>query len=84
VLFPFGRTQIEVEDAFVQSIGNECFHFFWIFSGCLPLVILHFIVALISGISIVGIPICLKHWNFAIHSFWPFDKQIVVYQGKDE
>ncbi len=77
VIFPFGRDRIEIDDSIVQSLGNEHFHFIWLFLGCAPLAIVHLAVALAFAISGFGIPNAIEHWKLAKDSIWPFDKIVV-------
>ena len=76
VLIPFGKEIQNTRNDRLYSVQHEFMHFVWIFTGFLPLAILHCLVALIYGATLVGIPVAIKHWNLAMNAFWPFDKVV--------
>lgn len=82
ILVPFGK-YVQDDNTRLSSVEHEFMHFVWIFTGFLPLGIMHCIVALVYCVSLVGIPVGIKHWKLAINAFWPFDKSVSCHKVQD-
>lgn len=48
----------------------------WLVLGGLVVAIIYFVVGLLMCITIIGIPLGLKHFSMALASIFPFGKEI--------
>ena len=73
-LAPFGAQAVETSNA------NGCFpvlfNIIWILLGGLWIAITHMILALISAITIIGIPFAIQHVKMAGLAIAPFGKRV--------
>ena len=67
-LSPFGKTVTTKENAGCLSMG---FTVLWILLGWWEIAIIHFILACIFAITIIGIPFAKAHWRLMKMSFMP-------------
>jgi len=73
-LHPFGHELVNGPDEpdFLSVVMN----LLWILFGWWEIAIVHLICGLIFCISIIGIPLGLKHFSMALASIFPFGKEI--------
>lgn len=71
VLWPFGK-EIDVHLGFTSLIMN----LIWIVLFGWELFLLHIFVAVIMGITIIGIPFALQHVKFAQLALFPFGAKL--------
>ena len=73
-LWPFGHDL--VNDPGEPGCLSTVMNLIWILLGWWEIAALHLICGLLFCITIVGIPWGLKHFNLALHSIFPFGKEI--------
>lgn len=75
VLAPFGARAVE------SPSSDGCFAVFfniiWIFSGGLCIALTHLILAVLYGITIIGLPFARQHIKLAGLAIVPFGKRII-------
>lgn len=72
-LWPFGRTMgfAENEPGCLSTLGN----FLWIVCGWWEIAIVHALCGLFFCVTIVGIPLGIKHFQIAASSLFPFGQR---------
>lgn len=71
ILLPFGK-QILISNKTSHSILNV----FWIIFSGIELAIYHFLIGLMLGISIIGIPFAIQQFKFIKLALFPFGAKI--------
>jgi uncharacterized membrane protein YccF (DUF307 family) len=74
-LTPFGSKVVESENS--GGCLVILFNIFWIFSFGLAIALTHLILALLYGITIIGIPFATQHIKMAGLAIAPFGKTII-------
>jgi uncharacterized membrane protein YccF (DUF307 family) len=73
-LWPFGRTLVKRRSAgAVSVIGNVI----WVLLAGWWIALGHVFSAVLSAITIIGIPFAIAHLKLAGTAFWPFGREIV-------
>lgn len=76
VLWPFGTEAVKTE----KSAGTGCLitlmNVIWFFVGAIPLIVTHFILGVLFGITIIGIPFAKQHFKLMGMSLTPFGREL--------
>lgn len=78
VLMPFGHTTVRRESRVsAEGCVYTIMNIIWFFIGAIPLVLSHFILGVLFGITIIGIPFAKQHFKLMSLALTPFGRDIV-------
>lgn len=72
IFWPFGRTSETTNSGGLSILGN----IIWLICGGLELAIAHFALGLILCVTLIGIPLGMKHFEIAGIALTPFGRTI--------
>ena len=75
VIAPFGASAVETPSA--DGCLAVIFNILWIFSGGLCIALTHLLLAVLYGITIIGLPFARQHIKLAGLAIAPFGKHII-------
>jgi uncharacterized membrane protein YccF (DUF307 family) len=73
-LLPFGR-EIKTKNEFGEGL-SFVMNVIWLVIGGIWIVITHLFLALVWGITIIGLPFAYQHWKLTRLALFPFGKEI--------